>query len=341
MKEELVLLESIQPKDVTHAYRENFSKKLADSIHGSTLASVQVWGETIQMERVNGGRFLPAEEFIDEEVGNADHKLFGGAQYHRALRDFSVAVRHMRPVSVSDDEIANAAGVGDTHDGVNVMRTACVLALDKAQEAFDPMLDVLRSRCEHIMKRLYPIINSMIDSSAEYSQGEALRRLRSQEMLGSSDELVVKRVFDKFVEDQISLCLEKCRDDLRGITRFVTWDISNKDGAEFLSILRNSSPRRDASTTTELYTLLGVDAESNGGSDHYQPTHAPTGLGIVAPYVGWRSRVNDILQDTITSFVRRLIGQTHERSLLPVRAPGDSSLHVDLSRTAPPVRGQV
>ena len=37
-------------------------------------------------------------------------RLFGGAQYHRAIREFTVAVRHMASPPVTEDEIANAAG---------------------------------------------------------------------------------------------------------------------------------------------------------------------------------------------------------------------------------------
>lgn len=34
------------------------------------------------------------------EVGNGNNKLFGGAQYHRALREFNFAIRHMNAPEV-------------------------------------------------------------------------------------------------------------------------------------------------------------------------------------------------------------------------------------------------
>jgi hypothetical protein len=70
---------------------------------------------------------------MEEEVGNAHHRLFGGAQYHRALREFTLAVRLMKTPTVTEDEIANAAGIGDMHDGVNFMRAACVIAVEKVR----------------------------------------------------------------------------------------------------------------------------------------------------------------------------------------------------------------
>lgn len=35
------------------------------------------------------------------------------------------------PLKVTEDEIANAAGISDMHDGVNFMRAACVIAVEK------------------------------------------------------------------------------------------------------------------------------------------------------------------------------------------------------------------
>ena len=33
-------------------------------------------------------------------------------------------------------------GMGEVHDGVNFMRAACVIAIEKAQMSFEPMLEV-------------------------------------------------------------------------------------------------------------------------------------------------------------------------------------------------------
>jgi hypothetical protein len=63
---------------------------------------------------------------------------------------------------VSEDEIANAAGVGDMHDGVNFMRAACVIAVEKARVSFEPMLETLRHRSVYIMKRLYEVVEFML-----------------------------------------------------------------------------------------------------------------------------------------------------------------------------------
>lgn len=96
------------------------------------------YGESLEDERLGGGSFCnlhahggqplntPDEatwgRLVEKEVGHAKAKLYGGSQYHRALREFSLAVTHMTAPDVTSDEIANAAGMNDVH-GENPPRT--------------------------------------------------------------------------------------------------------------------------------------------------------------------------------------------------------------------------
>jgi hypothetical protein len=107
------------------------------------------------------------EQLLQSEVGNVQHKLYGGSQYHRVLREFNLATRCLRLPTITEDEIANAAGIGETHDGVNFLRAACVIALEKAQISFDPLLDSLRLRVSHIMGRLCPVSEYMVRQKTE------------------------------------------------------------------------------------------------------------------------------------------------------------------------------
>lgn len=56
--------------------------------------------------------------------------------------------------------------MGDRHNGINFMRAACVIAMEKAQMSFEPMLESLRTRTAHIMKRLFPVVEEMIRKSS-------------------------------------------------------------------------------------------------------------------------------------------------------------------------------
>lgn len=49
-------------------------------------------------------------------------RLYGGAQYHRAMAEFRFVVGGVKCPAISREEIVNACGVEDTHDGTNYFR---------------------------------------------------------------------------------------------------------------------------------------------------------------------------------------------------------------------------
>ena len=94
------------------------------------------------------------------EYLKTNKRLFGGAQYWRALQEFSIGAtqgwssRERRIVDgeLSDEEILNAMGF-DGIDGVNYMRAVCVTAIERGAGYFEPQL-ALKTRLLHIMRRL-------------------------------------------------------------------------------------------------------------------------------------------------------------------------------------------
>lgn len=250
---ELAALSLDRLRASANVFRERFSRELAEVIHGSVKASPADWGESLEEEQLRGGSFLEQDQINSEgwqrlleiEVGNAPHKLFGGAQYHRAIREFTVAVKHMRSPPVTEDEIANAAGMGDVHDGVNFMRAACVIAVEKAQASFEPMLEALRHRQLHIMRRMLPIV----EATLRKGNGAVPSELHSEPL-----REIIARTFEKFIQKQMDECLQKCRDDLHGMTRFVTWDVDGKGSS---AALYRSMP-----TPTRMVEIYNVAVES-------------------------------------------------------------------------------
>ena len=126
----------------------------------------------------------------------------------------------MKAPPISEDEIANAAGMGDVHDGVNFMRAACIIAVEKAQQSFAPMLDSLRHRSTHIMRRLFPIVEATLRRGLTTYGNDANIHVDSNN--GPFKEMI-RGIYYKFVDEQIDLTISKCKDDLNGMTRFVTW----------------------------------------------------------------------------------------------------------------------
>lgn len=162
------------------------------------------------------------ERLVDAEVGNRDHRLYGGAQYHRSLREFSLAAKCLRTPLITEDEIANAAGVGATHDGVNFLHASCVIALEKAQKTFEPLLGTLVARMTHVMSRLCPVTEYMLREDRDRGK---LSNFQGRRKKGDSTPLdqaehamdisqnprfreLVRSIFEKFVEqraDAVSL----------------------------------------------------------------------------------------------------------------------------------------
>ncbi|CAN0180801.1 unnamed protein product, partial [Ectocarpus fasciculatus] len=220
-------------------YREHFSRALGRAIQGTIKAPPEKFGETLEAEQLRAGSFIEDsdvdadqwERLMEIEVGNGENKLFGGAQYHRALREFNFAIRHMNAPEVTEDEIANAAGISDMHDGVNFMRAACVIAVDKARTSFEPTLDALRVRTVHVMKRLFGVVEHMLKSDG----------MQMSDTHQKPFSFIVKRVYEKFVEKAVDETLARCRDDLTALTRFVTWDLHERSAGALRRSLPDSS----------------------------------------------------------------------------------------------------
>lgn len=56
---------------------------------------------------------------------NASMRLYGGAQYHRAMAEFRFVVGGIKCPPITREEIVNACGVEDIHDGTNYSRSVC------------------------------------------------------------------------------------------------------------------------------------------------------------------------------------------------------------------------
>jgi hypothetical protein len=160
------------------------------------------------------------ERLVEAEVGHKDHRLYGGSQYHRTLREFNLAAKCLRIPSIAEDEIANAAGLGESHDGVNFLHAACTIALEKARVSFEPMLHGLQIRMTHVMDRLCPVAEYMLregrdrakltTSLEEYEGTDKANESVGQAMDISQNPQfrnLIRTIFEKFVR--------KCSDSVR------------------------------------------------------------------------------------------------------------------------------
>lgn len=231
------------------AFCDEFCANLRKALQGTIVAPTTLFGETLEQETLNGGSFHDVcpmavtdrtwDRLVETDVGNRDHKLYGGSQYHRALREFHLATRCLRFPTITEDEIANAAGIGETHDGVNFLHASCNIALEKARISFEPMLQRLQSRLMHVMNRLGPVTEYMLRENRERNK---LHAFQTDDDSFGSDSVVqaidvsqnpqfrqfIRSVFEKFVRKCSESTMYKCRDDLIAITRYVSWNLDEK-----------------------------------------------------------------------------------------------------------------
>lgn len=260
-EKELEALSVDRLKAGAEAFCDEFCVCLRKAIQGSIMAPVSLFGETLKQETSAAGSFHDIQgcpmavsdrtwdRLVERELGNYNHRLYGGSQYHRTLREFQLACRCLRLPSISDDEIANAAGLGDTHDGVNFLHSACTIALEKARVSFDPMLRALQSRMKHVMDRLCPVTEYMLRENRDRNKLPTFNTGSSMDVGGSSSmsldpamdisqnpqfRQLVRSIFEKFVQKCAESATSKSQDDLIAITRYVTWSL-NERGSGALS----------------------------------------------------------------------------------------------------------
>ncbi|PIA47559.1 hypothetical protein AQUCO_01400301v1 [Aquilegia coerulea] len=218
LNEELSNLDEGKLKEKGRIFHDAFLTKLSLLLKGSVVAPPDKFGETLQDERVNGGVFSANDgvQFPFKLIPNAGMRLYGGAQYHRAMAEFRFVVGATKCPPITREEIVNACGVEDIHDGTNYSRTACVIAVAKARDTFEPFLHQLGFRLLHILKRLLPISVYLLRKDGEYLSGHEVFQQR------------VASAFNNFAESTEKACREKCMEDLVSTTRYVTWSLHNK-----------------------------------------------------------------------------------------------------------------
>ncbi|XP_030459244.1 dynamin-like protein ARC5 [Syzygium oleosum] len=221
INQELSTLDEAKLKEKGRTFHDLFLTKLSLLLKGTVVAPPDKFGETLQDERTNGGVFIGTDglQFPQKFIPNAGMRLYGGAQYHRAMAEFRFVVGGTKCPPITREEIVNACGVEDIHDGTNYSRTACVIAVAKARDTFEPFLHQLGARLLHILKRLLPISVYLLQKDGEYLSGH---------------EVFLRRVaaaYNNFAETTERACREKCMEDLVSTTRYVTWSLHNKNRA--------------------------------------------------------------------------------------------------------------
>lgn len=290
---ELSDLDETKLKEKAQLFHDTFLTKLSLLLKGMVVAPPDKFGETLVNERINGGTFTGSENFQlpNKMMPNGGMRLYGGAQYHRAMAEFRLVVGSTRCPPITRDEIVNACGVEDIHDGTNYSRTACVIAVAKARDTFEPFLDQLGFRLLYILKRLIPISVYLLEKDGEHF---------------SSHEVLIRRVqeaFKRFVESTEQSCRQRCMEDLESTTRYVTWSLHNKNRAGLRHFLDSFVAPEQLSVNTLNERFSGLNdnkqdkAKGDSKSNHSSDTNSSTAMP--------ETRLVDLLDSTLWN--RRLV----------------------------------
>ncbi|KAI3430573.1 hypothetical protein D9Q98_005166 [Chlorella vulgaris] len=231
LEETQVELNDLHPeklKEKGRVFRESFLSKLALLLRGTVAAPPERFGETLADEHIRGGAFVGPDNkpvMVNEQLPNAHMRLFGGAQYHRAMAEFRAGIGTINCPDISREEIVNACGIDDFHDGVNYTRTACVIAVSKARDLFEPFLHQLGYRLAHVQRRMLPIAMHLLQKDGQFLNGH---------------DLFLKRVgaaYHAFIDEFEKGSRNKCMEDLQSTTRYVTWSLHTKSRSSLKAML--------------------------------------------------------------------------------------------------------
>ena len=301
---ELNCLDTARLKERGREFRERFISKMNTLLRGTNEASAEQFGETLADEHVRGGHFggdlgsegvRYAQKALDKHqssIPNSKMRLFGGAQYNRALSEFRQVCGGLQCPPIRREDIANACGVEDIHDGVNYVRTACVIAVAKAKEVFEPFLFHLGYRLAHIMRRVLPIVMNLLRKDGLYMTGH---------------DAFMKKIastYYQYIEETELSCREKCQQDLGSTTRFVTWSLHNKDGSSLRTFLRDHRPTKDTPGSIAGGAKRGKD--NNNAETPGSAISDTENLVELLEATLWNRQMSTTSEDIVAALVRQI-----------------------------------
>lgn len=326
---ELNRLDRDHLKEMGRHVREGFLDSLGQIMRGTVSIAVGRHGETLAEEHIRSGAYVgPDGKPLPHYAGlpNANMRLYGGAQYHRAIVEFRHVVGQMKCPPISREEIVNACGIDDVHDGVNYTRAACVIAIGKAKDVFEPFLFQLGYRLSHVMKRMLPIAISALQKKHEMSHGKGIS---ASGVMGNPDaamdgaqgtgaifgvaghSLFLRRVgdsFHRFIEMTEKDCRDKALEDLESTTRYISWSLHSKSGQGLRDMLRRADAARAASTAMEQHSNEERALTPSSGSSSDLVTSAPARFSEMDLYdmlssTLWSRRLGSVTTDIVQALV--------------------------------------
>ncbi|PNW77356.1 hypothetical protein CHLRE_10g433050v5 [Chlamydomonas reinhardtii] len=287
VRRDLAGLNPEELKDKGRAFVDAFLNRLQQLLRGTITAPADKWGETLADEHARGGSFVSGSRALagaHEAVPNAAMRLYGGAQFHRAMSEFRLVVGGLACPELSHEEIVNACGLDyeGGHDGVNYVRTACVIAVSKAKELLEPFIHQLGSRLAHVLRRLLHISLALMQQGDSGLAGGCGSSGSAHAAAALTDQFVrrVSSAFHAFLAHVEDSCKERCLEDLASTTRYVSWSLHTRNSRSLKQLLgRVRVTNNDSSSGSHpIITTGSAPGGINGGKAGGAMAGGATGL---------------------------------------------------------------
>lgn len=185
-----------------------------------------------------------------------NRKLYGGAQYHRAMAQFHTLIENIPVDKSTSDEIALLIqGIPDnSHNGVNLLRSVAKLSSRKMQLIMDEVLVELAKRMEFVLKRMWDVVEytQLVRSESDirstlserrnwaqykyidFTEGSASNFADQDETQRLKDleaDLIkfAKQKYNEFVRQKCELAYALVKEDVEAMFKFVSWDLAFGD----------------------------------------------------------------------------------------------------------------
>lgn len=260
--------------EIIHASSSTLSKVLRGDIAGAVPAAL--YGQTLQQEiaacpfqsnlllsqyineanstytHINskGNResrhAVPMENALEERDPLHDRRLYGGAQYHRALSQFHNLIHNVPIDKSTSDEIALLLhGIPDvSNDGVNILRSVAKLSSRKMELIMDDILIEMATRVEFVLMRMWDVVEytQLVREDITATPVFGRRTVWPHKFVEEDGDGIkemeqdlnrfAKETYAQFVKNRIEFCYRMLREDLMAMFRFVSWDLAFGDRFE-------------------------------------------------------------------------------------------------------------
>ena len=156
-------------------------------------------------------------------------KLYGGAQYHRTLRNFHHRILTVPIPPATADEISLLVhGISsNVHDGTDLLRSVAKLSSKRMEYLADYLLKEMAQRVEYVLDRMWSVVEYtlLVRNGPLVVKGKKIPPSQ-YEVIERDLQGFLKTSYSNFVQEQVSRAYQMAREDIFALLRFVSWDLA-------------------------------------------------------------------------------------------------------------------